>query len=150
MAQVYSQVGDEAPDLDDPIALRAFFAATRELMGNGTLLAYHDRSDGGLFVTLCEMAFAGRSGLEIELEGSDSVLPTLFAEEAGAVFQVRDDDIPVLDRVLAQHGETDDRGQGAIGVHFVVSVDVRPLRPRRSPSAAVGAAAVAVCHFRRC
>ena len=104
LAQVYSQVGDEAPDLDDPIALRAFFAATRELIGNGTLLAYHDRSDGGLFVTLCEMAFAGRCGLEIELEASDAVLPALFAEEAGAVFQVRDDDIPVLDRVLAQHG----------------------------------------------
>ena len=93
LAQVYGQVGNEPADLDEPARLVAFFAAIQELNGAGLLLAYHDRSDGGLFVTLCEMAFAGRSGLSVALDalGGDP-LAALFAEELGAVVQVRRED----------------------------------------------------------
>ena len=65
LAQV-RQLGDRPPDLDEPARCAAFFSALLELADAG-LLAYHDRSDGGLFVTLLEMAFAGRAGLDIDL-----------------------------------------------------------------------------------
>ena len=67
LAQVFGQLGDVPPDLDDPARLKGFFAAVQELAGVGKILAYHDRSDGGLFVTLAEMAFAGGVGLDIDL-----------------------------------------------------------------------------------
>jgi phosphoribosylformylglycinamidine synthase len=67
LAQVYGRIGREAPDCDDPGRMRGFFDAIVRLRGEGLLLAYHDRSDGGLFVTLAEMAFAGRCGVEAEL-----------------------------------------------------------------------------------
>ncbi|MBK5971232.1 MULTISPECIES: phosphoribosylformylglycinamidine synthase [Thiorhodovibrio] len=96
LAQVYEQLGDAVPDVDDPALLRGFFAAIQQLNQDGLLLAYHDRSDGGLLVTLCEMAFAGHCGLELDLSdwlGADAtdsqVLGALFAEELGAVVQVR-------------------------------------------------------------
>jgi phosphoribosylformylglycinamidine synthase len=93
LAQVFGQVGHHGPDLDDPAMLKRFFAALQELNRDGLLLAYHDRSDGGLFVTLCEMAFAGRTGLEIDLAGvGDHDLGALFSEELGAVIQVRHTD----------------------------------------------------------
>jgi len=69
LAQVYGQVGDEAPDAPSVEMMKAFFAITQQLNREGKLLAYHDRSDGGLFVTLVEMAFAGRMGLEIDFAG---------------------------------------------------------------------------------
>ena len=89
LAQVYGQLGDVAPDLDDPARLAAFFAAIQALSRGGRLLAYHDIGDGGLFATVCEMAFASRCGLELALDavGADP-LATLFAEELGAVVQV--------------------------------------------------------------
>ncbi|MGH8801746.1 MAG: phosphoribosylformylglycinamidine synthase subunit PurQ, partial [Casimicrobiaceae bacterium] len=91
--------GDDGPDVDDPSRLGAFFALVQGLHRDGMLLAYHDISDGGLFVTLCEMAFASRCGLDVELPaakvGSDPVL-SLFAEEAGAVVEVRRDDTEAL------------------------------------------------------
>ncbi len=93
LSQVYQQIGHQGADLDDPIALKHFFEAIQALNSDGLLLAYHDRSDGGLYTTLCEMAFAGRTGLSIELdtlEGNDLAL--LFNEELGAVIQVRHQD----------------------------------------------------------
>ncbi len=60
-------IGDAPPDLDEPPLLLAFFAALRELTDTGLVLAYHDRSDGGLAITLLEMAFAGRAGLDVDL-----------------------------------------------------------------------------------
>ncbi|MBK1647356.1 phosphoribosylformylglycinamidine synthase [Rhabdochromatium marinum] len=106
LAQVYQQLGERVPDLDDPALLRGFFAAIQQLNQDGRLLAYHDRADGGLLVTLCEMAFAGHCGLEIDLtdalgaEAADEqVLAALFAEELGAVVQVRTSD---TDQVIAQ------------------------------------------------
>ena len=89
LAQVYKQVGNEAPDVDDARVLKLFFAVIQALNELGFLLAYHDRSDGGLFATICEMAFAGRVGVRIELDdlGHDP-LAALFSEELGAVLQV--------------------------------------------------------------
>ena len=89
LAQVYGAIGNEAPDVDDPRVLRLFFHVIQALNELGFALAYHDRSDGGLFATLCEMAFAGHTGLRIDLTalGRDPVA-ALFNEELGAVLQV--------------------------------------------------------------
>jgi phosphoribosylformylglycinamidine synthase len=93
LAQVYGCLGDTAPDLDDPEMLKAFFAAVQLLHSRGLLLAYHDRSDGGLFATFAEMAFASRCGLAISLdELPGEPVPLLFNEELGAVLQVRSAD----------------------------------------------------------
>jgi phosphoribosylformylglycinamidine synthase len=113
LAQVHSQLGNVAPDVDDAAKLKAFFAAIQHLNAQGRVLAYHDRSDGGLFATLCEMAFAGRAGVtayldnlaldekQLDVDGherqtdvlagnlSDRILAVLFNEELGAVLQVR-------------------------------------------------------------
>ncbi len=90
LAQVYQQIGRHAPDLDDPAAMKAFFAVIQDLNQRGLLLAYHDRSDGGLFVSLCEMAFAGHVGVTVQLDdlGEDPIA-SLFNEELGVVMQVR-------------------------------------------------------------
>jgi len=105
LAQVYKQLGRRGPDLDDPAALRRFFDCIRQLAREDVLLAYHDRSDGGLFVTLCEMAFAGRCGLRAELDelGEDD-LAVLFSEELGAVLQVRHPDVDAVLKALADAG----------------------------------------------
>jgi len=90
LAQVYGASGDETPDVDHPALLKTFFSAVQFLNREGLLLAYHDRSGGGLFATLCEMAFAGRAGMTVHLNalGQDD-LAILFAEELGAVIQIR-------------------------------------------------------------
>jgi phosphoribosylformylglycinamidine synthase len=93
LAQAYGQLGDTAPNLDDPETLRAFFATVQSLHRERTLLAYHDRSDGGLFAALLEMAFASRCALTISLdELPGTPLAALFNEELGAVLQVRSAD----------------------------------------------------------
>ncbi|MFO7602486.1 MAG: phosphoribosylformylglycinamidine synthase [Gammaproteobacteria bacterium] len=99
LTQVYKQVGHHAPDVDDAELLKRFFSAIQTLNQKGLLLAYHDRSDGGLFATLCEMAFAGHTGITVQLDdlGGDHVA-ALFNEELGAVVQVRHSD---SDEVLA-------------------------------------------------
>jgi phosphoribosylformylglycinamidine synthase len=90
---VYRQIGDIPPDVDDAAQLKAMFVALQDLNRDGLILAYHDRSDGGLLVTLCEMAFAGRCGLDIDLAGlARDDLSVLFNEELGAVLQVRHSD----------------------------------------------------------
>ncbi|MCS0580300.1 phosphoribosylformylglycinamidine synthase [Massilia pinisoli] len=114
LAQVTQQLGNDTPDVDNPADLKAFFAAIQQLNNDGKLLAYHDRSDGGLYATLCEMAFAGRAGVSVNLdiltmEGehasdhgdaknwasqvgerrNDLTLRALFNEELGAVVQVK-------------------------------------------------------------
>lgn len=90
LAQVYGELGQQPADLNDPGALVQMFNTVQALARAGLLLAYHDRSDGGLFVTLAEMAFAGHTGLEIALDdlGPEPVA-ALFSEELGAVIQVR-------------------------------------------------------------
>ena len=96
LAQVYGVTGDTVPDVDDPALLKGFFTTVQALNRAGLILAYHDRSDGGLFVTLCEMAFAAHAGITIHLEtlsggqcGKEA--RALFSEELGAVIQVRRD-----------------------------------------------------------
>src|SRR5690606_39187310 len=112
LAQAYGSVGEHAPDVD-PRQLRAFFDAVQQLRRDGLLLAYHDRSDGGLFATVCEMAFAAKCGLSlildtvcydpymVDVDGlekkpdtlkgrfADRLFAGLFAEELGAVIQIR-------------------------------------------------------------
>jgi phosphoribosylformylglycinamidine synthase len=119
LAQVYGQVGDECPDACQPAMLKAFFDVTQRLNREGKLLAYHDRSDGGLFVTLSEMAFAGRSGLDVELPSAD--LASLFSEELGAVVQVADEDVETVFRVLTGAGLTAQRiGRATSGNDIVI------------------------------
>jgi phosphoribosylformylglycinamidine synthase len=117
LAQVYKQIGNISPDLNSPQQLKAFFETIQTLNADDKLLAYHDRSDGGLWATLCEMAFAGHCGItidadelcqdrfriEVETEGADDEAPlipaeqdyservfgVLFNEELGAVLQVK-------------------------------------------------------------
>ena len=97
LAQCFRQLGDTPPDLDDPDALVGFFAGMRTVLDDGLALAYHDRSDGGLIVTVLEMAFAGRCGVDLNVDGGNA-LAVLFAEEPGVVLQVRRSD---LERVTA-------------------------------------------------
>ncbi len=128
LAQVTQQVGNEAPDLDEPDALARFFAVIQRLNGEGRLLAYHDRSDGGLFATVCEMAFAGHCGVAVNLDlltidpyaedwgdykirpeqvsvqRNELTLGALFNEELGAVVQVRAVDRDAVLGVLREAG----------------------------------------------
>jgi phosphoribosylformylglycinamidine synthase len=104
LAQVYGQLGAEAPDLDDPQRLIGFAAALREARQAGLVLAYHDRSDGGLAATLAEMAFAGHCGLDVMLPADAPLLPQLFAEELGAVLQVRAGDASRVRGLFAARG----------------------------------------------
>lgn len=105
LAQVFNQVGDCSPDMDDPAVLKACFDAIQEMVQDELLLACHDRSDGGLAVTLSEMAFAGRRGVSVELKGlGDDLLSILFSEEPGIVLQVAESKIPNVEGILAQCG----------------------------------------------
>ena len=127
-AQVMQKLGDQTPDVDSADDLKAFFAAIQQLNQGGKILAYHDRSDGGLYGTLCEMAFAGRSGLAINLDmltmesehaadhgdaknwagqvaerRNELTLRALFNEELGAVIQVRTEQRSAVMDVLRAH-----------------------------------------------
>ena len=101
--------GGESPDLDDPQRLRALFELVRDAREDGLLLAYHDRSDGGVFAALCEMAFASHLGLDIRLDGwgdgrTDDPLRVLFNEELGAVVQVPTEERAAFADLVARHG----------------------------------------------
>ncbi|MBI2311389.1 MAG: phosphoribosylformylglycinamidine synthase [Betaproteobacteria bacterium] len=128
LAQVFKQVGNQPPEVDDAGRLRAFFGTLQDLNRQGKILAYHDRSDGGLLATLCEMAFAGHTGLFVNLDalcfqerfydvdGSEvhpegfagvylsRVFEVLFNEELGAVLQVRREDRRAVLEAFAQAG----------------------------------------------
>ncbi|MEH6358167.1 MAG: phosphoribosylformylglycinamidine synthase [Pseudomonadales bacterium] len=92
LAQVYKKIGCESADVDDSEDLKAFFMVIQGLIQDELLLAYHDRSDGGLFATLCEMSFAGHTGItvttDILADDHKGLIDALFAEELGAVIQV--------------------------------------------------------------
>ncbi|KAG6827691.1 hypothetical protein H0H92_010729 [Tricholoma furcatifolium] len=101
LAQVFKEIGAEAPDVENPAALKAFFEGCQKVKTSHPelVLAYHDRSDGGLFTTIAEMCFAGRVGAEISLDSlhsSQDPISTLFNEELGAVLQVRQSQLPEL------------------------------------------------------
>jgi phosphoribosylformylglycinamidine synthase len=102
LAQTFGQYGGGPPDVDDPQRLKRWFAAQRELRGSGLVLAYHDRSDGGLFTTLVEMAFAANVGLDVELDAAASdAVAYLFNEELGAVIQVPAESYDRVAKLLA-------------------------------------------------
>ena len=103
LAQCHNSMGDSAPDMDEPKYLKAFFAAIQTLLPDPALLAYHDRSDGGLMASLAEMAFAGHCGLNIEVPDGTEVLPWLFNEEPGAVIQILDTALNDVMSVFAKH-----------------------------------------------
>lgn len=108
LAQVYRQLGDKVADVHHVDKLAGFFNAMQKLVAENALLAYHDRSDGGLFVTLAEMAFAGHCGLEVDIQalGNDD-LASLFNEELGAVIQVSDGCLSEVNQILAEYGLAD-------------------------------------------
>lgn len=106
LSQVFVRPGGEPADVVDTGRLRAFFDVIQALNASGLIQAYHDRSDGGLFATLCEMAFAGRTGVDIQIAGDD-LLATLFNEELGAVVQVRNADRVRFNEVVAEFGLTE-------------------------------------------
>ncbi|TMP72904.1 phosphoribosylformylglycinamidine synthase [Pseudoalteromonas sp. S1608] len=105
LAQVYKQLGDVTPDVDSPELLKGFYNAMQALVADSKLLAYHDRSDGGLFTTIAEMAFTGHTGVTVDLAtltGSD--IEALYNEELGAVIQVANSDLDAVKAVFEQHG----------------------------------------------
>ncbi|WP_198089495.1 phosphoribosylformylglycinamidine synthase [Edwardsiella ictaluri] len=105
LAQVYRQLGDTPADVRDTAQLAGFFSAMQALVAQGLLLAYHDRGDGGLLVTLAEMAFAGHCALDIDIAAlGDDALAALFSEELGAVIQVARRDLAAAQALLAGHG----------------------------------------------
>jgi phosphoribosylformylglycinamidine synthase len=106
-AQVLNQLGNECPEVD-PAELKKLYDAVQELLAAGHLLAYHDRSDGGLLATLAEMAFAGGCGVDVDLAalGEDGAA-ALFAEEIGVVLQCRTGDLPAVIETFRGHGLAD-------------------------------------------
>ena len=105
LAQAFNRAGGETPDVNDADQLKNFFAAIQELNDRDMLLAYHDRSDGGLFASLAEMMFASRLGIELQLDGSKQALLTqLFSEEAGAIIQVEKKKLAQVQMVLDRTG----------------------------------------------
>ncbi len=108
LAQVYNQMGDDCPDLDNPSLLKALFSALQTLNAQGKVLAYHDRSDGGLLATVAEMMFASRLGVTLTLDSlGDTVLTALFNEELGALLQIRDSDREAVIATLTELGLKD-------------------------------------------
>ncbi|HND60238.1 MAG TPA: phosphoribosylformylglycinamidine synthase [Opitutaceae bacterium] len=104
LAQVVSQTGTAPADVDEPATLKAFWSAIQQLGRERRLLAYHDRSDGGLLVTAIEMAFAGHTGVDLTLPAGVDPFAALFAEELGAVIQVRTTETDAVRAVLRTHG----------------------------------------------
>jgi phosphoribosylformylglycinamidine synthase len=123
LAQVYERLGNDVPDVA-AADVRAFFGVVQSLLDDGRLLAYHDRSDGGLFVTAAEMAFAGRRGVILDLpEGADAH-SALFSEEIGALLQVRVGDVDAVRNAFADAGLGEcvhDIGAPVDDDHLVVS-----------------------------
>lgn len=131
LAQVYRQLGDEAADVRSPELLKGFWNAMQQLVADRKLLAWHDRSDGGLLVTLAEMAFAGHCGIEVDIAAlGDDPLAALFNEELGGVIQVRAEDRAAVEAIFSEHGLAScvhNLGRAVEGDRFVISADGRPV-----------------------
>ena len=138
LAQVYKQVGNVAPDVDDARQLKTFFDLIQRFNDEGKLLAYHDRSDGGMFAALCEMAFASHIGLDINLdELKGDAISALFNEELGALVQVRRSDLAEI------FVRCDKAGLGA--VHEVAALNTRgTIEIRRAGKTLFGENAIAL------
>ena len=104
LAQVYNQVGDVSADLESAEDLLNLFNATQAMLADDLAMAYHDRADGGLLVTLLEMAFAGHCGLQVDVSTlGEEFVGALTAEEVGIVIQVASDNIEKVEEILAKH-----------------------------------------------
>jgi phosphoribosylformylglycinamidine synthase len=134
VAQVAGGFGGEVPDLDDAQRLVSLVAALAEIRSRGIAVAYHDRSDGGLWAAACEMAFAGAVGVGLEVPS----VAALFAEELGAVLGVPIDQLPAVEEVLSAHGldglmsgvgrtATDRRVRVSVAGEHVLDESVRDL-----------------------
>ncbi|MDY0971685.1 phosphoribosylformylglycinamidine synthase [Siccibacter turicensis] len=131
LSQVWRQLGDKPADVRDVAQLKGFYDAMQALVADRKLLAWHDRSDGGLLVTLAEMAFAGHCGIEADISslGSDA-LAALFNEELGGVIQVRAADRQAVEAVLSAHGLADCvhyLGQAVEGDRFTLTAQGETL-----------------------
>jgi len=124
LAQVYRKLGQQPADVRDTEKLRGFFNAIQQLVSKQKLLAYHDRSDGGLLVTLAEMAFAGHCAIDAEISalGAQHVA-ALFNEELGAVIQIAQEDLDTVQAVFAEQGLANELhiiGSACPGDHFTL------------------------------
>jgi phosphoribosylformylglycinamidine synthase len=158
LAQVYGELGDTAPDCESPRKLAAFFEVVQKLNAARQVLAYHDRSDGGLFAALCEMAFAARAGITVYLDDfaldprvldvdgqerapralaartDERILAALFNEELGAVLQVRRADREKVMKALRDAGlsaESHVIGHPNIEGEIRFIVDAKPVFARK-------------------
>jgi len=123
LAQVVSQTGEAPPDVDNPADLKNFWNAIQQLGREKKILAYHDRSDGGLFATVAEMAFAGHVGVDLEIPHLHDPFAALFNEELGAVIQVREEDFDEVYLTLRQHGLKACVSRiGTLNTHFALRV----------------------------
>ncbi len=104
LAQVVSQMGEATPDVDNPADLKNFWKVIQQLGRDRKILAYHDRSDGGLLATVTEMAFAGHTGVDLELPHLHDPFAALFNEELGAVIQIRESDFDDVYLALRELG----------------------------------------------
>lgn len=108
LAQVINQLGNEAADLDDSTRLIRFFNAIKSLRDEGLLLAYHDRSDGGLLATICEMSFASHLGISLEVAAlGEDYIAALFNEELGGVIQYAKENKQRVEQILLNEQLTD-------------------------------------------
>ena len=114
LCQVYHEISNETPDLEDSKVLAAFFQSIQILNESGLITAYHDRSDGGLFVTLCEMAFASHAGIDIDINLAGNLIENLFNEELGAIIQINKSSENNVRKTFTQTG-LDERNIHAIG-----------------------------------
>jgi len=140
LAQVHQKLGSQCPDVDEPEKLKGLFNALQQLNEQDLILAWHDRSDGGLFVSLAEMAFASNTGLKVNLNSlPPDEIATLFNEELGGVLQVRDAQYAQVMAVMEQQGlgdmvhvlgELNDAPNMEIwqGTHLLFSQSVAQLR----------------------
>ena len=130
LAQVYRKLGQNPADLDNAADLKAFFNVIQTLVADGQLIAYHDRSDGGLLTTVAEMTFVGHCGARIELAESADPLAALFSEELGAVVQVTAAGAARLAELCKAHGIADllqELGEVVAGDELIVTQAGQPV-----------------------
>jgi phosphoribosylformylglycinamidine synthase len=104
LAQAFSQIGDDSPDVDNPSLLTSAFNAVQRMLDDNLVLACHDRSDGGLITTLAEMAMAANCGISVQLAYKEAVIPQLFCEELGLVVECLAADENLVRGILDEHG----------------------------------------------
>jgi phosphoribosylformylglycinamidine synthase len=131
LAQVYRQLGDKTADVRSTEQLKGFWDAMQVLVAERKLLAWHDRSDGGLLVTLAEMAFTGHCGVDVDIAAlGEDKLAALFNEELGGVIQIRAEDRAQVESIFAAHGLADCvhvLGKATEGDRFVITADGHPV-----------------------